>query len=97
MGNNPYFPRGKTPRHQSDPSWKGVAITPGATELTDWPRSVRCGTGGTLVVVDTDDTELIFTNVADGETIPMVVKKVLAQSSDSPPVATDCDDIVGYL
>lgn len=97
---NSFFPRGARPQHQSDPSWKQVAITPGTSELADWPRTLRIGSvasGTTLVYVDSADNEITLLNCKAGEYVPAVMKKVLAESSDSPAVATTVSSLVGFI
>lgn len=91
---------GFLPFRQSDPSPKQVMITPGASELADWPRTLRIGdvsSGGTIVYVDAYDNEITLNNCTAGEYIPAVVKKVLAESSDSPAVSTTAANIVGFI
>ena len=64
-----------------------VAVTPSDTvniaknSRGAWPRALRFGTGGTAVLVGTDDSVGTFTNIADGETIDCDVKRINATGS----------------
>jgi len=57
----------------TSPAKKAFAITPHDTNAIDpIPRAIRCGTGGTLVGRAVGSSaDVTFTNVADGETIPV--------------------------
>ncbi len=57
----------------TSPGVKAYAITPHDTNTIDpIPRAIRCGTGGTLVGRAVGSSvDVTFTNVADGETIPV--------------------------
>lgn len=68
------------------------AITPNDTnDLSEIPRALRVGTGGTLVVLAIDDTvPITLLNVADGETIAIMVRKVFA-------TGTTATGIVGFI
>lgn len=46
-----------------------------------FPDAVRFGTGGTAVIVGPDDSVATFTNIANGETIPVAFKRINATGS----------------
>lgn len=97
MATNPTFTRGAAPNKQDDPSWDGIAITPGASELASWPRALYIGGAGDVVVVTANDTELKLLGAVAGSIIPLVCKKVLSASTDSPATSTTATGIVGLL
>lgn len=54
-----------------------------------YPRAVRFGTGGTCTVVCPDDSSASFTNIANGETLDIDVKRINSTG------LTGCANIVG--
>lgn len=72
-----------------------VAITPSDTvniqknAAGEWPSAIRCGTGGTVVLVDPDDVTCTHVNVANGETIPCAAKRINATN-------TTAQNIIGF-
>lgn len=74
-----------------------VAVTPSDANVIskkngNFPSALRFGTGGTAVIEGSDGTIATFTNIADGETIPVSARRVLTTGS------TGIADIVGiYL
>lgn len=71
-----------------------VAITPHNTNPVSAPagkvRGLRIGGSGSLVVVTEGGTEITFSAVAAGETIPLIVTTVKA-------TGTTATGIVGYI
>lgn len=67
-----------------------AVITPNdTTELDPWPRNLRIGGGGTLAVTTIRGVDITFTNIQDGELLPLAVSKVKATT-------TDCTNIVAF-
>lgn len=64
----------------SDPARSAGAVTPNdSTDLTNLPKAIYVGTGGSLVVRLADDsTNVTLSNVADGSLLPLRVKRVIA-------------------
>lgn len=46
-----------------------------------FPDSLRFGTGGTAVIVGIDGSVATFTNIANGETIPVAARRVNSTGS----------------
>lgn len=68
-----------------------AVITPNdSTEFDPYPRAIRIGVGGDVTVTTIRDVDILFSNVQDGETLPVWVKKVKA-------TATTATGIVGYF
>ncbi len=74
----------------TSPGVSAFSITPHDTnEIDPVPRAIRVGTGGTLVGRAVGSSaDVTFTNVADGETIPVRFKFIRA-------AGTTCANIVG--
>lgn len=88
-------PMARKSRGPTDPSREIVAITPSnSNELAKYVRSLRVGGGGTIIVLPIEavsDTDTVtITNVADGETLPIGVRRVHA-------TGTTCSNIVGFV
>jgi hypothetical protein len=79
------MPRYRLP---SDPGASGAPVVPSDTvPLKNCSRGLYVGTGGDLVVVLTDTTEVLtFKNVPSGAVLPIQVRYV--------KVATDAEDII---
>lgn len=60
----------------------GESVTPNdSAELTNVTRQLYVGTGGDIVVVTKDDTQLTFTNVQGGSLLDIRVKQVRATNT----------------
>ena len=73
------------------PALDGFAVvTSDTTDFNDTFRSLYVGTAGNVVVVTMDGTVLTFKNVANGQTIQMMGKRVNA-------TGTTASDIIGLI
>lgn len=73
------------------------SITPGTSELTDYPRALYVGGTGDVVVVDMNGNEVLLKGLVAGVFHPVRCKKVLATATTlgSPAPTTTATDIVG--
>jgi hypothetical protein len=92
---DPRNPLGGRPRVHDDPWLDAFAITPGTATLARMARGLWIGGAGNVVVVTQQDSEVTFYGATAGSFIPVVAKKVLATSNDSPAVSTTATFIVG--
>ena len=66
----------------SSPKGGAFAITPSDdTDLTIGATAIYVGTGGNLVVITSFGQTVTFTNLADGQVLPVRVKRVLEAST----------------
>lgn len=78
----------RVPRAAGDVADDGFAVTPSNDTVFDpVPRALWVGTGGDLTVRTKRGTTLQFTNVPDGQLLPISCDQVRA-------TGTDADDIV---
>ena len=64
----------------NSPAQRGFAITPGATELTEWARMLYIGTAGNVHVQTVGDDDILFTAVPVG-ILNVSVKKVYSDTT----------------
>ena len=68
------------------------AVTPsdtdelGKDDSKNWPDAIRFGTGGDAVLVAADGAQATFVNIADGETIPCSVRKIMATGTTAADI-----------
>lgn len=78
------------------PAEDGFTITPdNNANLSEYPRAIYVGGAGDIVLVTKKGTELIFYGCLVGTVIPIRVKKILVNSSDSPTVTTTATNLIG--
>lgn len=92
---DPRAPLAARPRVHNDPWLDVFPITPGIGNLARLARGIYVGGAGNVVVVTHDGTEAIFYGATAGTTLPVVARKVLAASSDSPAVSTTATNLLG--
>jgi hypothetical protein len=69
-----------------------VAVTPSDSNdiaknaAGRYPSALRFGTGGTAVLVGEDGQTVTLTNIANGETIPVICKRVNATSTTASAI-----------
>jgi hypothetical protein len=68
-----------------------VTVTPSDTTNIPkkngrFPSALRFGTGGAAVIVSIDDTVGTLTNIADGETVPVMCKRVNATGTTASSI-----------
>ena len=74
----------------SDPAVMYEVITPNdSADLAPYARSLRIGGTGDVTVQNVRGESVLFSNVQDGETLPCLVKRVMA-------TGTDATNIVAY-
>ena len=74
----------------SDPAVMYGVITPNdSNDLVPYARSLRIGITGDVTVLNSRGESVLFTAVLAGETLPCMVKRVMA-------TGTDADNIVAY-
>lgn len=73
------------------PAYKQIAVTPSdSVNLPGVTRGIYVGTGGTIVVIPADgDATVTYTNVANGQVLPIQITRVNSTS-------TTASDIVAW-
>ncbi len=71
----------------SAPATRCVAVTPhDANPLSDIPKAMYIGTGGTIVLQGTSGGDASFANVADGSVLPVRARFVKATGTTASDI-----------
>ena len=73
------------------PSGYFAPVTPSESatltqRIGHFPRALRVGTGGDIVIEGADGTTATFKNVSDGETLPVWAKRVLSTGTTAADI-----------
>ena len=65
------------------PAYEAFSITADGSELPTWTRSVYVGNGGTVIAIMAEGGTVTFSNVGDGQLLPIRVRAIGSASTAS--------------